>query len=232
VLYIRADLGHHATFYENSAAMSSAIIVLLALSLASRADAQIPKRCANFANLTARECCPTPNVTNEADPGPCGVNIGRGSCQQIGNYQFTDDVRQNWPLGYFDRVCVCSDRFGGYDCGECSFAYVGNDCSQTVIRKRKSLERLTDGEWRKYHNILNKTRNSPSRYMVVTIPHTTDVQALIDSMVNPTLYELFVWMHHFAAKDSELNTGTLCDNKKGSVAPWSDVVSNARDYTT
>ena len=189
-------------------------IVLLALSLTSRADAQIPIPCANSASLTAHECCPTPSVTNEADPGPCGINIGRGLCRQIGDYQFTDDVRQNWPLGYFDRVCVCSERFGGYDCGECSFAYTDNDCSQKVLRKRKSLERLTDGEWREYHNVLQMTRSSSSRYMVVTIPHTTDVQALIRSMKNPTLYELFVWLHHFAAKDSELTRGTLCDSKK------------------
>ena len=50
--------------------------------------------------------------------------------------------------------------------------------------------------------------------MVVTTQRTKNIDDLVRSMKNPTLYELFVWMHHFAAKDSELTTGTLRDTAR------------------
>ena len=64
---------------------------------------------------------------------------------------------------------------------------------------------LTDGQWEDYRNALTTSRTTLSRYMVITTTLTGNVQDLIDSMVNPTIYELFVWMHHYAAKDNEID---------------------------
>ena len=154
--------------------------------------------------MTARECCPTPAVLGEADPGPCGVNIGRGSCQPLanGSSKFTGDVRENWPFNYFNMTCVCAEQFGGYDCGGCSFAYIGNDCSQKVLRKRKPITELTEEEWTDYLNAIAKAKNSKSNYMAITRNFTENVTELVDSMVNPTHYDMFVWLHHFAAKEA------------------------------
>jgi len=208
VLYIFTKAPLEAqNFCRNSTAMLFGTIVFLALSLGQKTDAQIPIPCATFDALTERKCCLTPTSAGENDPGPCGVNVGRGSCQKvsIANSTFTDDVRINWPIGYFNRTCVCSERFGGYDCGECSFAYIGSDCSRKVLRNRVSITTLTDGEWKEYRNALRTARTTPSRYMVVTTTLTGNVQDLIDSMVKPTIYELFVWMHHYMAKDNEID---------------------------
>ena len=133
---------------ESLAKMTFLTIALLAVQLAHLTDAQIPKPCAGIDQMTARECCPTPTVLGEADPGPCGVNIGRGSCQPIANLnkEFANDVRENWPLNYFNMTCVCAEQFGGYDCSGCSFAYIGNDCSQKVLRKRKPITELYNGQ--------------------------------------------------------------------------------------
>ena len=182
--------------------------VLLALLLAQKADSQIPIPCAGIDELTARECCPTP--TKGTNPGPCGVNNGRGSCEPIISVErsFTGDARDNWPYHYFDKTCVCVGKFGGYDCGECDFGYIGDDCSQNVIRERKPTSTLTPPEWAEYLDVLNTTKTSKSRYMVVTVNHTQNIAELIASMDNPTHYDLFVWMHHFIAKDSDRTEGT------------------------
>lgn len=184
-------------------------IVLLALSLAIRIGAQIPILCADKASLTEHKCCPAPSVSSRTDLGECGVNDGRGSCKEImGNSQatqVTNDVRQHWPLGYFSKVCKCSGNFGGFDCGECSFGYKGERCSEKApVRTRKSINDLTQEEWEEYRKVLQKAKSDKSRYKVVTTPHTNDLQKLMKSMKSTTVYELFVWMHHFVAKDSEL----------------------------
>ena len=184
-------------------------IALLVVSLAQEAYSQIPKPCAGIDEMTTRKCCPIPVVAKQTDPGPCGVNIRRGSCQIITNVdsKFTDDARENWPFDYFNATCKCAERFGGYDCGECGFSYIGNDCSQKVTRERKSITLLTDEEWKKYINAMKKAKTSKSRFMVITRTFTEDIHELINSMVNPTHYDLFVWLHHFAAKDNERTNG-------------------------
>ena len=184
-------------------------IVLLALSLAQKAHSQIPIPCAGTAEMTARKCCPIPEGT---DPGPCGVNNGRGSCTVAipddENLSFTNDARDNWPYQYFDQTCVCEGKYGGYDCGECDFGYTGDDCSRSVTLERKSTSTLTSTEWTKYLAILKMLKTNQSRYVVVPVTHTQNIAELIGSMVNVTHYDLFVWMHHFVAKDNERTKGT------------------------
>ena len=178
-------------------------IALFAVQLAHLTDAQIPKPCAGIDEMTARKCCPTPAVLGETDPGPCGVNIGRGSCQEIANLnsEFANDVRENWPFNYFNMTCVCAEQFGDYDCSVCSFAYIGDDCTRKVVRERKPITVLTEEEWADYLNGIAKAKNSESNYVVVTRDFTENVTELIDSMVTPTHYDMFVWLHHFVAKD-------------------------------
>ena len=199
--------------------MRGAAVVLIAVFLAQYAyvDAQIPIPCANPESLNARECCPTPAKFSNA--GPCGSNLNppRGSCQKIkvpASYDVNaggSDVRINWPLRYFNHACVCKDTYGGFDCGECSFAY--NDgmtdargrktCLQKTTRERKSLSVLDEGKWKEYLEALNKSKYALSRYVVFTDDFTNDSATLLRSKKNITHYNLFIWMHHFVAKDNE-----------------------------
>ena len=177
-------------------------------------DAQIPIPRANVESLTARLCCPVPDPNTFENAGPCGANLGRGSCQPIAipDSEFNPaetDVRLNWPIQYFNSTCVCAERFGGYDCGECSYAYNDGttDCEKKTVRPRISVAEMTDDDWTGYRAALMKVKFNPSRYTVATINFTTDLQALVYSMVNPTSYDLFTWIHHTAAKDNNLTIG-------------------------
>ena len=176
-------------------------------------NAIIPVPCATMDSLTRRECCPTP--TNLAgNPGPCGADLRRGSCEQITlPYNRTEtDVRVNWPIQYFTRACKCNERFGGYDCGECSYAYNDGttDCEKKTIYSRKSVGEMSRKNWRCYSKALRAIKDNSSRYMASVADYTDDPQKVLKSLVRPTTYNLFVWLHHLVAKDNEVSVGKLC----------------------
>ena len=178
-------------------------------------DGQIPLPCANLESLETRTCCPVPDPDAFPYAGPCGVFLGRGSCKEIAipDSEFDPerkDVRWKWPIQYFNSTCVCNKQYGGVDCGECSFAYNDGttECATKTIRPRTPVGDMTDADWTKYREMLRKIKHTPSRYMVITVNFTTDLQVLIDSMVRPTTYDLFVWLHHLPAKDDKLTLST------------------------
>ena len=192
--------------------MQPAILFLAAFLTAVRAI--IPMPCANIGSLTSRECCPVPKIGRNV--GPCGVNLGRGICAPItisaASYNSNEtDVRVNWPIQYFDRTCRCNERYGGYDCGECSYAY--NDgttsCTEKTIFSRILVGEMSRKNWRCYHKALRAIKDNSSRYMVATKEFTSDLQEVVNSLVRPTTYNLFVWVHHFVAKDNEVTEGIV-----------------------
>ena len=194
--------------------MHDTAFLLVVVFIAYNVDAQIPIPCANVESLTARLCCPVPDPNTFENAGPCGVNFGRGSCQPIAipDSEFNPaetDVRLKWPIQYFNSTCVCAERFGGYDCGECSYAYNDGttDCEKKTVRARRSVADLTDDDWKEYRAILLQAKATPSRYMAVTIDFTTDLQSLVNSMVNPSVYSLFVWVHYHISKDTGVTAG-------------------------
>ena len=183
------------------------LLVAFLAVVVSVAKAQIPIPCATLESLTARTCCPVPDKLENA--GPCGVSLGRGSCQPIAipDSEFDSeetDVRMKWPIQYFNSTCACAERYGGVDCGECSYAY--NDgtskCAKRTVRARKSIAELSDEDWKEYRDTLLQAQTSPSRYMVVTVNFTTDLQELVDSMVHPSVYHMFVWVHYMASSNT------------------------------
>ena len=182
--------------------LGSAVLLTALLEV----TAIIPMPCAKLTSLNARECCPVPSQLG-GNPGPCGINLGRGSCGEITvPYNPAEtDVRANWPIQYFSRACKCNERFGGYDCGECSYAY--NDgttsCTEKTIYARKSVGDMSRKNWRCYRQALRAIKDNSSRYMVSITDYTGDPEEVMRSLVRPTTYNLFVWLHHFVAKDNE-----------------------------
>ena len=181
-------------------------------SMAIIANAIIPIPCANVASLTARECCPVP--PNLPNAGQCGASLQepRGRCQPIkipeSEYNSTEkDVRKKWPIQYFNSTCVCHERFGGFDCGECSYGYNdGGDCKKKTIHQRRSVSSMNEEDWKRYHTYLRNIKETQSRYMVAK-SESSNVQELMISLVQPTTYDLFVWIHHFVAKDNNITEG-------------------------
>ena len=178
--------------------------------------AQIPTVCARVDNLRNLECC----------PDKCGADNDRGTCAEIGipHNMTTTDVRSNWPH-YFTRACNCSKNFAGVDCSRCKYGYYGNDCDKKQVLSRNSTPNLRDKPWWvKYYGILRATRTYVSGYTIVLNerePGTTDLMTTTVS-----LYDLFVWLHHFAAKNSE------CKGKmRGVGLVWASSKGTARIRT-
>ena len=195
-------------------------VLLISAFLTGDVNAQIPIPCATKESLSARTCCPVPDSNMFEHAGPCGSNLSppRGSCELIAipDSEFDPDrtdVRMKWPIQYFKKACVCNERFGGYDCGECSYAYNDGttDCTEKTIHPRKSVGAMDDNDWENYRKALSRAKRDPSRYVVITTNFTTDLQTLVNStnMVNVSTYNLFIWMHHTAAKDNEVTKGNI-----------------------
>ena len=172
------------------------------LQLLQETSAQIPTACSDPQSLENAICCPT--TAN----GICGESANRGQCVPLtlppGYSNETTDVRSNWPH-YFTRGCRCNGNFGGYDCSRCRYGYYGEDCSKSQVLPRRSIHEYTDEDWNEFNEILNLAKTYQSEYTVILEeqePGTSN-----HTMVNISVYDLFVWLHHYGAKDS-LNPGT------------------------
>lgn len=171
-----------------------------ALSMLPRdAVAQIPTVCTDGQSLANSVCCP---ITAD---GECGSSANRGSCVNLDTAAFgynssTTNVRVNWPH-YYTRVCRCNDNYAGYDCSQCKFGYYGSDCSKKQVLPRRPIREYNGADWAKYNSILRKTRTYDSGYSVVleeATPGTTNL-----TMTNVSLFHLYIWIHHYTAKDSQ-----------------------------
>ena len=96
------------------------VLLLIAAFLSRDVNAQIRIPCATNESLTTRTCCPVPDPNTFEDAGPCGVNLGRGSCDPIAipDSEFDanqKDVRMKGPIQYFNRTCVCEGRLTSAD---------------------------------------------------------------------------------------------------------------------
>ena len=158
-------------------------------------EGQIPSVCADRESLEHMTCCP---VTGD---GVCGQDAGRGQCVAVNFDRHSNDttnVRVNWPH-YYTRVCKCSGNFGGYDCSRCNYGYYGQDCSSKAIIPRRPLRDFSEEEWEELIAILRLIKTRDSGYKVVLeerVPGTADL-----TMSNISLYDLMIWMHHYASKD-------------------------------
>jgi tyrosinase len=112
--------------------------------------------------LIEKECCP-----NFSDRGKCGEQNGRGECRELSTVDHTTNVRDGWPY-YFTRVCMCAGNYSGYDCGRCKYGYYGEDCSYCNfnVMERRSISEFSPDDWKKYVDILNKSKMHNSDYMV------------------------------------------------------------------
>ena len=175
------------------AKIASVFLLLLQLQYSL---AQIPTVCTDTQSLETLECCPT------TSDGICGTNANRGTCETLDlpNYsRLTTNVRENWPH-YYTRVCQCSGNYGGYDCSRCKIGYFGSDCSQMQVIPRREISTFTAQDWIGFNAILRMSREFDSGYQVVLEESVPGNSSIVTS--NVTLYGLYVWMHHYAAKDS------------------------------
>ena len=179
--------------------------------------AQIPAVCVNDYMLQSKQCCPI------AENGmQCG-GPNQGECKLVSSVCKTDyisngvleayaDLRFNWPIHFFDGVCVCKNNFGDFDCGRCKFGYESQNgsCAKSPIRMRMSVQSMTSGDWVTYNMRLNQSKYSNSRYMVLV----GDDPTMVSSYSDISVYNLVVWMHHYAART---DNGMLRDESRSGI---------------
>ena len=158
------------------------------------ARSQIPVVCSDNESLQNMECC----------PDNCNQDKGHGRCTSIqlqSTYNMTSSrVRDNWPH-YYNRVCVCMGNYSGYDCSRCKYGHYGTNCNEKQILPRKSIQEFSYDEWVDYINTLKMTRMHKSGYKIV-LSESLSGSANIPMSDEVNLYTLFVWQHHYAAKDN------------------------------
>ena len=105
-----------------------------------------------------------------------------------------------YDYSFTSQVCQCNGNYAGYDCSRCKFGHYGPDCSQSQVLPRPPVATYTDSDWAAFIDTIVQSRTFDSGYVAVleeAVPGTTNLK-----MTNISLYKLFVWLHHFAAKDS------------------------------
>ncbi|XP_067442555.1 tyrosinase-like [Thunnus thynnus] len=167
-------------------------VLLLYLSPQS-VEAQFPRSCTTPDALKTRKCCPPWNGS------PCGFRSGRGECELLIIRDLQVDYRVNWPRVFYDWVCKCKKNYDGFDCSQCLPGWKGPQCQQRHHVERKEITDLTDGERETFFSSLQQAKHSvSSRYMILTSNDTT-VDGNV-AFINATVYDLYVWMHYYAAK--------------------------------
>ena len=204
--------------------MKLALVCSLFVALAFIAvEGQFPKACINTDSLKTKTCCPKPkNFTNAK---PCGEDLGRGKCEELSDHEWnkiydhydednTFDDRHNWPKLFFKRTCTCNPPFSGYDCSKCEFGYRGVDCKEKVTLIRHNFVKMPEEEKDKYMRYVNLSRYYDSDYLAATTfyEEINDTIATggdpTDKFTNVSIYDLFVWEHYYAARNTFLKDGT------------------------
>lgn len=171
---------------------------------------QFPRVCANTQNLLRKECCPL----WDGDGSPCGELSNRGSCQNIllsqaplgPQFPFSGvDDREDWPSVFYNRTCKCEGNFMGFNCGECKFGFSGLNCTERRLRTRRNIFQLSTTEKNKFLAYLNLAKNIPSQdYVIATGTYTQMKNGSNPMFRNINVYDLFVWMHYYASRDTLL----------------------------
>ena len=202
---------------ENASKMSCRIITCLVFFVFTFpcAEGQFPRVCTSLTSLKNKKCCPIPKGFST----PCGSDGNRGTCQELiirdwtfkySHYQTfqKEDDRHDWPHALYHKTCKCNSNFAGYDCSKCEFGYYGKNCTQKKTLTRKNFLTLSAEEKDRYMRYINMSRYYISDYVVTLTPYeeinetvmaNRDPTALFHNISN---YDLFVWMHYYAARDT------------------------------
>ncbi len=189
---------------------------------------QFPAVCNTQENLDSKTCCPT--NCGGRNRGSC-INITQEAVDQSDNANSTivkilrnapdttekgtADGRYLWPTVVFENVCICSGNYGGYNCLECDFGWTGATCK---IRKkviRKSFNSLTVTEKRAFTEATQELKNEMGFWsVIVEEPQNYSIGTV--TLQNVTTYNLFIFLHNFAARDdsaacNDLNKGNIVD---------------------
>ena len=188
------------------------LFILFALPLAW---AQFPAVCNTQDSLSTKTCC----------PDNCG---SRGTCVSIreeverswesanqtivaklhGMPGWPQDVRYQWPLKIFERVCSCDEGWGGYDCRQCDFGFIANEADECVKRNtsqllvRRNFIDLSEQDRLNLVKLIEASKNEEEKEWAAITSAPEEANGTYN-LVNVSTYDMLVFTHQLTAKEKE-----------------------------
>ena len=113
----------------------------------------------------------------------------------------TADARYLWPTVVFENVCRCNGNYSGFDCMECDFGWMGDDCQTRkprVVRRHFNSLNQTEKD-----SFINATRQLKSEMgiwsVVVEEPKNYTFGTAV--LQNVSTYDFFIFLHDYSARD-------------------------------
>ena len=180
---------------------------------------QFPAVCNTPDSLNAKECCPSDCsghgnciditdkvVTSWGAADREVVEVLRNGPTNT-NERWPLDVRYQWPLRVFERVCNCNTGWGGYDCNWCDFGYVqsGTRCVKTTENQllvRRNFSALSLSERREYIDVIRAAKHETEMKWAVVVSEPTDSSGSFE-LQNVSTYDMLVTMHALSTREQE-----------------------------
>ena len=194
---------------------------------------QFPAVCNTPDSLNAKECCPNDcsgrgncmDITNDVvmswnSADESVVEILRNGPANDPNESWPLDVRYQWPLRVFERVCNCSTGWGGYDCSRCDFGYVvnGDRCvkqnDENQLPARENFAELDPVKRSEYIRVIRAAKNEMEERWAVVVREPTDSNGSF-VLQNVSTYDMFVTLHALAGREQD--TKPACKDVLGGV---------------
>ncbi|XP_066458241.1 tyrosinase-like [Eleutherodactylus coqui] len=191
------------------AVLASLVIWFLAFGF-SAVDGQFPRYCSTHLAVSSKICCPPWNGS------PCGEHVGRGECSIMDRSSYDQgsqiphedshclDDRLYWPTRHYQYYCRCKGNYTGFNCGECKYGHGGEKCDQKKLVVRREIRSLNDTERQRFLRYLTLSKTTTSKDYVILV--SSDRHDPVSYQFrNVSIYDLFVWMHHYATKPIYVN---------------------------
>ncbi len=185
---------------------------------------QFPAICNTPGNLQSKTCCPNncggagrgtcENITataarqwQSADPTVTNILLDAPNNPQKG----TADSRYLWPTIVFENVCNCHGNFGGVDCSECDFGWIGKECTTRKTVTRRSFRSLSEDEKNMFVQATADLKNEMGVWSVI-VEEPLNYSSGTVTLQNVSTYDVFVYFHNFVARDDSRQCGIVNNN--------------------
>ena len=118
------------------------------------------------------------------------------------------DVRYQWPLQIFERVCSCDEGWGSYDCSQCDFGFIANEAKECVKRStnqlsiRRNIRHLSKQERVDLISLLEAAKNEEEKEWaaITSMPEEPNGHYILQ---NVSTYDLMAFTHLFSAREKD-----------------------------
>ncbi len=189
---------------------SQLVLICLFVTLAA---CQFPASCNTPENLDTKTCCPSD--CGGASRGSC-VNVTEDVVEQweranstiVGLLRNTPnepqkgtaDARYLWPTVVFENVCICNGNYGGFDCTECDFGWMGENCQTRKTNVRQRFASLSESEKSDFIEATRQLKSEIGVYCVIVgEPKNYSVGTV--TLQNVSTYNFLIFFHDFSARD-------------------------------